>query len=68
MLPIIYGIEKTKKNIFIYSLLMLPTVSAPYFISFLSEIYFYPALALTVYYVYLCATLLKVKKNNTTNK
>ena len=67
MLPIIYGIEKTKKNIFIYSLLMLPTISAPYFISFLSEIYFYPALALTIYYIYLCGTLLKVKKSTEVN-
>ena len=67
MLPIIYGIEKTKKNIFIYSLLMLPTISAPYFIRFLSEIYFYPALALTIYYIYLCGTLLKVKKSTEVN-
>ena len=67
MLPIIYGIEKTKKNIFIYSLLMLPTISAPYFTSFLSEIYFYPALALTIYYTYLCGTLLKVKKSTEVN-
>ena len=67
MLPIIYGIDKTKKNIFIYSLLMLPTISVPYFISFLSEIYFYPTLALTIYYVYLCGTLLKVKKNKEIN-
>ena len=67
MLPIIYGIEKTKKNIFIYSILMLPTISAPYFISFLSKIYFYPALALTIYYIYLCGTLLKLKKNKEIN-
>ena len=62
MLPIIYGIEKTKKNIFVYSLLMLPTISAPYFINFLSEIYFYPTLGLTIYYIYLCGVLLKLKK------
>ena len=67
MLPIIYGIDKTKKNIFIYSLLMLPTISAPYFISFLSEIYFFPALALTIYYIYLCRTLLKIKKSKEIN-
>ena len=67
MLPIIYGIDKTKKNIFIYSLLMLPTISAPYFISFLSEIYFFPALVLTIYYVYLCGSLLKVKKSKEIN-
>ena len=67
MLPIIYGIEKTKKNIFIYSLLMLPTISVPYFISFLSELFFYPALVLTIYYVYLCGTLLKIKKSKEIN-
>mgnify|MGYP001250482246 FL=1 len=67
MLPIIYGIEKTKKNIFVYSLLMLPTISAPYFINFLSEIYFYPALALTIYYIYLCGALLTVKKSKEIN-
>ena len=67
MLPIIHGIEKTKKNIFAYSLLMLPTISAPYFINFLSEIYFYPALLLTIYYIYLCGVLLKLKKNKEIN-
>ena len=67
MLPIIHGIDKTKKNIFAYSLLMLPTISAPYFINFLSEIYFYPALLLTIYYIYLCGVLLKKKKNKEIN-
>ena len=67
MLPIIFGIDKTKKNIFIYSLLMLPTISAPYFISFLSKIYFYPALALTIYYIYLCGSLLRLKKSKEIN-
>ncbi len=67
MLPLIYGIDKTKKNIFIYSLLMLPTISIPYFISFLSEIYFYPTLALTIYYIYLCGTLLQIKKGKEIN-
>ena len=67
MLPIICGIDKTKKNIFIYSILMLPTISAPYFINFLSEIYFYPALVLTIYYVYLCGNLFKIKKSKEIN-
>ena len=67
MLPIIYGINKTKKNIFFYSLLMLPTISAPYLINFLSEIYFYPTLLLTIYYIYLCVTLLRLKKNKEIN-
>ena len=46
---------------------MLPTISAPYFASFLFEIYFYPALVLTIYYVYLCGSLLKVKKSKEIN-
>ena len=67
MLPIICGIEKTKKNIFVYSLLMLPTISAPYFINFLTEIYFYPTLGLTIYYIYLCGVLLNLRKNKEIN-
>ena len=67
MLPIIYGIEKTKKNIFVYSLLMLPTISAPYFINFLSEIYFIPTLGLTIYYIYLCSVLLNLRRSKEIN-
>ena len=71
MLPIISGVQKTKINIFVYSLLMLPTISVPYYINFLSEIYFYPALALTIYYIYLCGVLLNSKRSkeiNTTSR
>ncbi len=66
MLPNIYGINITKKNIFIYSLLMLPVISLPYAISFLSIFYFLPSLSLTIYYIYLCGTLL-TSKNKTNN-
>ena len=67
MFPLIYGIQKTKKNIFIYSLLMLPTISVPYYINFLSGFYFYPTLGLTLYYIYLCGVLLNLKKNKEIN-
>ena len=67
MFPLIYGIQKTKKNIFVYSLLMLPTISVPYYINFLSDFYFYPALGLTLYYIYLCGILLNLKKNKEIN-
>ncbi len=66
MLPNIYGVDTTKKNIFIYSLLMLPVISLPYILNFLSAFYFLPTLALTIYYIYLCGTLLK-SKNKTGN-
>ena len=66
MLPNIYGVNKTKKNIFVYSLLMLPVITFPYAISFLSIFYFLPSLILTTYYIYLCGTLL-TSKNKTNN-
>ena len=67
MLPVIYGQEKTKKNIFLYSILMLPVVSAPYYLNFASNVYFFPSLILTIYYTYLCASLVKTKKNKISN-
>ena len=63
MLPITNGIEDTKKNIFIYSLLMLPTVVLPYAIGFTSELFLTLGLTLTIYYNYLCFKLYNYKKN-----
>ena len=40
MLPLTDGIENTKKNILIYSILMLPVILIPYFIGFVGEILF----------------------------
>ena len=67
MLPNIYGVNKTKKNIFIYSLLMLPVIVLPYLINLLSVFYFLPTLILTIYYIYLCGTLFKSKSKNDNN-
>ena len=63
MLPITNGIENTKKNIFIYSLLMLPTVALPYAIGFTSELFLTLGLTLTIYYNYICFKLYNFKKN-----
>ncbi len=63
MLPITNGVEETKKNIFIYSLIMLPIVITPYFIGFVSEIFLITSLLLTFYYNYICYDLLRFKKN-----
>ncbi len=61
MLPLIAGTEKTKKNIFIYSILMIPVVSSPSYFQFASLVYTVPALLMTFYYVYICYRLLKTK-------
>ena len=62
MLPLTSGIESTKINIFIYSLLMLPTIIFPYAIDFVGLTFLIPSLLLTFYYNYLCYELLKFKK------
>ena len=63
MLPLTNGIENTKKNILIYSILMLQVIIAPYLIGFVSKIYLFSSLILTVYYIYLCYDLYNFKKN-----
>ncbi len=67
MLPIIAGIQKTKLNILVYSLLMTPVVIAPYFFNLGSLIYLTISLAMTSYYVLLCYRLFKENKSKTSN-
>ena len=63
MLPLTNGIESTKINILVYSLLMLPMVILPYSIDFVGLVFLVPALMLTLYYNILCFELYKFKKN-----
>ena len=63
MLPLTNGIESTKINILVYSLLMLPVIILPYAIGFVSLVFLLPALMLTFYYNFLCLELYKFKKN-----
>ena len=68
MLPLTNGIESTKLNIFIYSMLMLPVIILPYAIGFVSFVFLVPSLILTLYYNYLCFELYKFKKNKFDSK
>ena len=63
MLPLTNGVESTKTNIFIYSLLMLPIIIFPYWISFVGLVFLIPSMLLTLYYNFLCYELFKFKKN-----
>ncbi len=63
MLPLTNGIESTKLNIFIYSLLMLPVVILPYALGFVGFAFLIPSLILTIYYNILCFKLYNYKKN-----
>jgi len=68
MLPLTNGIESTKLNIFIYSLIMLPVIVFPFWISFVGLVFLIPALILTFYYIYLCYELYSYKKNKFNSK
>ncbi len=57
MLPVIAGIHKTKLNILLYSLAMLPIVIAPYLLNFAGTFYLLVTLSMTIYYIYLCYNL-----------
>ncbi|WP_440922716.1 heme o synthase [Candidatus Pelagibacter sp.] len=63
MLPLTNGIESTKVNIFVYSLIMLPVIIFPYIINFVGLVFLIPSLLLTIYYNFLCFDLYKFKKN-----
>ena len=68
MLPLTNGIESTKVNIFVYSLIMLPVIIFPYVINFVGLVFLIPSLLLTIYYNYLCFDLYKFKKNKFSSK
>ena len=63
MLPLTNGIESTKINIFVYSLLMLPVIIFPYLINFVGLTFLIPSLLLTFYYNFLCYELYNFKRN-----
>ncbi len=68
MLPLTNGVENTKLNIFVYSLLMLPVIVFPFLINFAGLIFLIPSLLLTLYYNYLCYELYKFKKDKFNSK
>ena len=63
MLPLTNGVESTKLNIFIYSLLMIPVIIFPFLIDFVGLAFLIPSLILTFYYNYLCYQLFNFKKD-----
>ena len=67
MLPLTAGVKTTKLNILIYSIIMLPIASAPYFLNFGSIFYLFFSLTTTFYYVYLCYGLFKTKNTKKSN-
>ena len=67
MLPITDGTQKTKLNILLYSVLMMPIIIAPYFFNFASIIYLTTSLLMTIYYIFLCYNLFKENNSKISN-
>ena len=67
MLPVTDGVEKTKINILVYSLLLLPSVVSLYFFENYSVQFLFISIALTFYYIYLSYKLLRSLNNKTSN-
>ena len=63
MLPITSGIQTTKFNIFLYALILFPTVLSPYFLNFSGIFYLVPAIIMSFYYVLVSYQLLKEKNH-----
>ena len=63
MLPITSGIKTTKLNIFIYSLILFPTVLLPYFLNFSGLFYLIFATTMSFYYLFLSYRLLNEKNS-----
>jgi len=61
MLPVTSGVETTKKNILIYSVLLFPVALAPFYFKFLGLIYLSFSLPLSAYYIFICFKLFKAK-------
>ena len=58
MLPVVAGIESTKRQIFVYSLLLIGTTVLPLVFGFSSSLYGMSALVLGSYYMYLATKVL----------
>ena len=63
MLPITSGIQTTKLNIFIYSIILFPIALSPFFFNFSGPIYLTFATIMSGYYVIISYKLLKEKNS-----
>ena len=63
MLPVTSGVKVTKLNIFVYSIILFPVISSPYFFNFFGIIYLLISGILNIYYIFLCYELLKAQRS-----
>ena len=68
MMPIAKGVSRTKKEMIVYSVLLLGASLAPFFYSLTGYFYLISTPALNLYFIYLCIAYLNDKENELSMK
>ena len=68
MLPITSGVNVTKLNIFIYSVLLFPAILVPFFLNYFGFFYLSISGSLGIYYMYICYKLFRDKNSRSEKK
>ena len=68
MLPVVSGVDFTKKNIFVYALILFPITILPFYFNFAGLVYLVPTIILGTFYIFLTLKLLRAKNKKNTEK
>ena len=68
MLPVVSGVDFTKKNIFAYALILFPITILPFYFNFAGPVYLIPTIILGLFYIFLTFKLLKANNKKDTGK
>ena len=68
MMPIAKGVSRTKKEMIVYSVLLLGASLAPFFYGLTGYFYLISTTALNLYFIYLCISYLNDKENELSMK
>ena len=68
MLPVVSGVDFTKKNIFAYALLLFPITILPFYFNFAGLVYLVPTVILGIFYIWLTFKLLKANNKKDIGK
>ena len=68
MLPVVSGVDFTKKNIFAYALILFPITILPFYFNFAGLVYLVPTIILGTFYIFLTFKLLKANNKKDIEK
>jgi len=68
MLPVVSGVDFTKKNIFAYALILFPITIFPFYFNFAGLVYLVPTIILGIFYIFLTFKLLKANNKKDMEK